>query len=205
MTDERMNDNEFPDEPYGLTGLEISVNAILADLTLLDHLRTKQEQNKQDLVGQEGPVSDEDFDKWLFANCGKDEGHTRSVDFEDHSQLHPWLDTSFELPEAENVLRERLSSWHQKIIVDVMHLFPSLREIACSDPFLNDEFSTWIRDHDDPQAIHAGRFILSIWERDPDLFNLTDAFLAWDNEHRQAYVQWLKSPVMPHRELWGTI
>ena len=81
MTEERMNDNESADEPYGLTGLEISVHAILADLTLLGRLRTKQEQNKQGLVGQKSPVSDEDFDKWLFANYGKDEGQMRSVNF----------------------------------------------------------------------------------------------------------------------------
>ena len=84
-------------------------------------------------------------------------------------------------------------------------IVPELAGIAYSGPFRDDEFSAWVRDQDDPQAIHAGRFILSIWERDPEQFNLTDAFLAWDNEHRQAYVQWLKSPVMPHRELWGKL
>ncbi len=199
MTDQRIDDNEPSEKVYGVTGLEISVDAVLADLTRLDQLRIKHEQNKRDLVGGHDPISDDSFLEWMHAT------HGNRVDLEELPQLHSWHNTSTELSEAEKLLRERLSGWHRQTITEFIHLFPSLLGAAGSDPFLDDKFSAWIRDQADPQATHAGRFVLSIWERDPEQFNLSEAFAAWDDGHRQAYVQWLKRPVMPHREFWGEI
>ena len=102
MTDQRMDDNEPSEEVYGVMGLEISVNAVLADLARLDQLRIKHEQNKRDLVGGDDPISDDSFLEWMHAT------HGNRVDLEEHPQLQPWNDTKIELAEAEKLLRERL-------------------------------------------------------------------------------------------------
>jgi len=36
-----------------------------------------------------------------------------------------------------------------------------------------------------------------------DSFYVAEAFAAWDDEHREAYVHWLRRPVVPQEHLWG--
>ena len=90
-------------------------------------------------------------------------------------------------------------------VVELAHMFPSLREAPGLDPFDEVRFEVWMKEDASLQAQHAAKLVFSVWENMPQAFKLTDAFRDWDDEHREAYVAWFRRPLMPQRELWGTL
>lgn len=87
--------------------------------------------------------------------------------------------------------------------------FPSLRKATGIRPWNPEQLEAWACDRaaNDESAFLAVQFILSLFEEDVGIppgarnecgpFDFRAAMMAWDDEHRNAFIDWVKAPWWP--------
>lgn len=83
-------------------------------------------------------------------------------------------------------------------------------ELATSFPTLRGVLGEWDPERLDQWAcgpvpgsgaFHAARFVLSVWNSEADWqsggFDLHRALIAWDRNHREAFISWVEAPWWP--------
>jgi hypothetical protein len=135
---------------------------------------------------------------------------------------HP--DAIREATEAIAAAKERDARWPQTpegyvdtraAMTVLARLFPTLRTADSIDPWNADRFLAWMCGPISSGPVHAGRFLLSVWnpstdwrevarekgidfsEGRLDRFDLHDAVAVWDPAHRLACMTWIDAPFWP--------
>lgn len=86
--------------------------------------------------------------------------------------------------------------------------FPTLADADGIDPWDVHRFMAWLNGPAPGSgASLAGRFVLTVWNRDtdwtecglgpPGRFNVVHAIGVWDDEHRAAFSEWVEAPFFP--------
>lgn len=178
----------------------ITATTLARHLAELSRLKDEFKLAQHTCVGGSDPVKEAEFNAWVKHLGRPDELEEQYVPryrccmeaFEAYS------DKSNEV-EFLPLLSPNLA------LAELAKLFPSLRDAPGLDPFDEVRFADWMKSDAPPQAVHAARLVLSVWENTPSTFNLIEAFQNWDDEHREAYVAWFQRPLMPQRQLWGEL
>lgn len=163
-------------------------------------LRDAYEQAKQTCVGGDDLVSEAEFQLWAARF-----GWPSEEELANFPRYQRCMDAYSELNYKLNHIRNLPLLVPNSTVGELAQLFPSLREAPGLEPFDEHRFADWMDKDASPQALHAAKLVLSVWENQPSFFNLTEAFRDWDDEHREAYVAWFTRPLMPQREIWGEL
>ncbi len=80
--------------------------------------------------------------------------------------------------------------------------FPILLDCPGTQPWSPEKLQAWATSHGASNgALSAARFLLSLWNPHRSWkcgrFNVMEAFLCWDDKHRQAFLQWANRPWWP--------
>jgi hypothetical protein len=178
----------------------ITAELISELLREMSRLEDEYEQAKHALVGGEYPVSEDRMDAWLKESALTEEEAEENPAYMRYDRI------SGEYHCTTNYLQCIIPfCFQQQALEQVAEKFPSLRGVEGVKRMETTMLHDWIEHEACPQGVHAGRFILSLWTYKPDSFNVTEAFAVWDEEHQDAYVQWLKRPVVLQERLWGII
>jgi hypothetical protein len=181
----------------------ITADLIAELLRELPRLEKEYEQAKHDCVSGEFPVSDEVVTAWA------DEQHIHELSQEQAEAIPGYREydkAATEFQSTNNYLLHIVPYVCQQLAMEqVADRFSSLRGIRGVFEMDQPSLTAWMEHEACPQGIHVGRFVLSLWRNEPTSFNVADAFAVWDEEHRNAYVQWLKQPVVHQELLWGQI
>lgn len=200
-------------------GQKLVADQLAERLTRLPALREAYERAKHACVGGKFPVSEERFQQWyeehhtpseeeLQGEYNAEEEYRRAIpegeeDPDQPPELRQFNDAMRKLSAAEGGVADLPAKWQRGIASELAERFPSLADAEGCKPFDSHLLELWLEKQSPGPGYHAGRFVLSLWRRDESLFNLQEAFAAWDDEHRQVFVEWLKHPVWPHAEMWG--
>jgi hypothetical protein len=176
----------------------ITADLIAEHLRKLPQLEEEYERAKHALVGGEYPVSKDRLKAWLEeTDLTEEEAGANPAYQEYDSAMGEFYCTT-------NYLQFIVPYYCQlHAIEQVADRFPSLRGVKGVFQMEPSDLLNWMEHEACPQGVHAGKFILSLWNNDPASFNVAEAFAVWDEMHQDAYIQWLKRPVVPQERLWG--
>jgi hypothetical protein len=187
--------SELPSSPTPINAEKLS------DLLVeLSRLKDEFERAKQTCVGGEDSIGEAQFQEW--ANRF---GIPDSDDLANFPRYRRCMDSYEACSDQVNRIRHLPLLEPNSAVAELGRLFPSLRDAPGLEPFDESRFEEWMKSEASPIAVHAARFVLSVWENEPNFFNIVEAFRDWDDEHRDAYVAWFRRPLMPQRQLWGEL
>ncbi len=178
----------------------ITAKMLTEQLAGLSRLKNEFEQTKRECVGGEDSVSEAEFEAWL-----KSFGHVSEAAENDFPRYRRCMEAYEAFAYKCNEIQFLPLMSPNLAVAELAYIFPSLRKAPGLEPFDEGRFEDWMKTEASPVAKHAAKLVLSVWENEPQSFNLTEAFCDWDDEHREAYVAWFNRPLMPQRELWGKL
>jgi hypothetical protein len=82
--------------------------------------------------------------------------------------------------------------------------FPSLREAMNGRPFDPQWMEAHVEESADAGSRASAKFVLDVWNAHQPTrqarFDLIEAMRVWDNDHRNAFDEWVNGPVYPEPE-----